>query len=91
MSRTATLRALTYTINMMEKYDTMTISTGDYMVTMLKEARDLIRETPVKATERSQYWGTCEGCGELFRTYMMQEKKASYCPNCGRRLKWTGT
>lgn len=49
MSRMATIRALTYTINMMEKHSTMTISCSDSMITMLKEARDhLIRKTPVE-------------------------------------------
>lgn len=88
MSRKATLRALTHSINMMEKHDVMTISCNDFFITMLKEARDLIREKPVKATRHNKYWGTCEDCGEHFRAFMLAEKKARYCPNCGRRLEW---
>ena len=88
MSRTATLRALTYSINMMESHDVMTISCSDYFITMLKEARDLIREKPVKAIKVSGYWAACEGCGEHFRIFMMAGKKAKYCPNCGKRVEY---
>lgn len=88
MSRKATLRALTFTIDMMEKHDAVTISCSDYLITMLKNARDLIREKPVKATRHNKYWGICEDCGGHFRAFMLIEKKARFCPNCGRRLEW---
>ena len=88
MSRQGTLRNLTHFINMMEKHSTMTIACDDYFIKMLKEARDLIGEEPVKAEMHNKYWATCEGCAVTFRAFMMPAKKAKFCPNCGRRLEW---
>lgn len=45
MSRQATLRNLTHTINMMEKNSVMTIACNSAFISMLKEARDIIRDS----------------------------------------------
>ena len=88
MSRQGTLRNLTHFINMMEQHGTMTISCNDYFIEMLKDARSMIGEEPVKAEMHNKYWATCEECVTTFRAFMMPAKKAKCCPNCGRRLEW---
>ena len=74
-SRTATLRALTYSINMMETHDILTISCNDYFITMLKEARELIRKRPEIVL--------CKDC-------MKRDKSACPCSSTGDQyLDWT--
>ena len=42
----------------------------------------------VKVTLSNKYWAVCDGCGEHFRIFTMPAKKAKYCPECGRMIKW---
>ena len=89
MSRTGTLRALTYSIKMLEQHAEVRVGCDDYFIRMLKEARDIIGEAPVKAEMQNKSWAICEGCGKDFRAFMMPDRKAKCCPNCGRRLEWS--
>ena len=54
----------------------------DVLIELLKE------QDPVKAERHNKFWAVCEECTTDFRAFMMPEKKAKYCPNCGRRLEW---
>ena len=42
--RDTTKRMFTHMINMMEQYDTMTISCGDPLMELLKDVRELLKE-----------------------------------------------
>ena len=86
MSRKGTLRALTYTINMMKKHDVMTISCNDYFIAMLEDARDLLRTVDAKTVDDK--WIKCSGCDGVSRKYMLIGETVDYCPRCGRKLKY---
>ena len=81
-----TLNALTHTINMMETHDIMTISCNDYFITMLKEARDLIKEKTSKAELEGGGYNWWHVCGECHGAI---NENDNYCKHCGAKVDWT--
>lgn len=47
-----------------------------------------LKRKAVSVKIENTYWAKCGGCEHYFRMFMMAEKKAKCCPNCGRRLEW---
>lgn len=85
MTRKGTLRALTYTIRMMETHDVMQFSCDGPFIEMLKEARDLIQEDPAPAEVEgggSSWWWVCGDCHGTI------DRGDIYCRHCGRKIKW---
>ena len=81
-----TLNALTHTINMMETHDIMTISCNDYFITMLKEARELIKEKHSKAELEGGGYNWWHVCGECHGAINDND---NYCKHCGAKVDWT--
>ena len=88
-NRTAMLKELTHTINMMESHSMMTIACDGAFIRMLKDARDIIKELTERAKPQqiemegggSTWWYVCPEChGPI-------DSKDHFCRHCGQAVE----
>lgn len=84
--RDTTKRMFTHMINMMEQHDTMIISCGDPLMELLKDVRELLKESERK-TGSWDYGTQCSVCKGTIIPPKDRKIRVNFCPWCGADMR----